>query len=153
MSQDHEQSGILPPDANWLTPYLTVKDAADSLNFYEQAFGFGRGEVMTDKGGRIVHAGMTWQGRSVVMFAPEESESPMRTPVHLGMEMPVSFYVYCAEVDSLVKRAREAGAVILAEPEDMFWGDRIARLADPDGYLWVFATRVEEFDASKVPEM
>jgi uncharacterized glyoxalase superfamily protein PhnB len=153
MSRDDKQSGALPPDANWLTPYLTVNDAAESLDFYERAFGFGRGECMADNEGRIVHAGMTWQGRSVVMFAPEEPDTSMRTPVHLGMEVPLSFYVYCADVDSLIRRAREAGATVLAEPEDMFWGDRIARVSDPDGYLWVFATRVGEFDASKVPEM
>jgi uncharacterized glyoxalase superfamily protein PhnB len=153
MRPDEKQEVILPPDANWLTPYLTVTDAAESLEFYERAFGFGQGEVMADKEGRIVHAGMTWQGRTVVMFSPEESETSMRTPVHLGMEIPVSFYLYCADVDALTNRAREAGATILADPEEMFWGDRIARLADPDGYLWVFATRVGEFDASKMPDM
>jgi uncharacterized glyoxalase superfamily protein PhnB len=153
MSQNDKQQEVLPPDSNWLMPYLTVNDAVASLEFYERAFGFKRGEVMTDKEGQIVHAGMTWQGRTIMMFAPESADSPMRTPVHLGMEMPLSFYVYCADVDGLTKRALEAGARILAEPEDMFWGDRMNRIADPDGYLWVFATRVGEFEASKAAAM
>jgi uncharacterized glyoxalase superfamily protein PhnB len=34
----------------------------------------------------------------------------------------------------------------------MFWGDRMVRLRDPDGYLWSFATKVGEFDPSKMPK-
>lgn len=41
---------------------------------------------------------------------------------------------------------------MLAEPEDMFSGDRMVQLPDPDGYPWSFATVVGAFDPSKVPE-
>ena len=34
----------------------------------------------------------------------------------------------------------------------MFWGDRIAQFSDPDGYRWMFATNVADFDASKAPK-
>jgi len=35
----------------------------------------------------------------------------------------------------------------------MFWGDRIAKILDFDGYSWTFATKVREFDPSKMPPM
>ena len=141
----------MPGDANWLIPYLTVTDAEHSLNFYQQAFGFGRGQVVTTSEGRILHAAMRYQGKTVLMFAPEGAWSPMRTPAHSGCELPINLYVYCPSVDLLAERAREAGAIMLAGPEDMFWGDRIVRLQDSDGYLWTFATKVGEFDASRIP--
>src|SRR3569833_858259 len=37
------------------------------------------------------------------------------------------------EVDELYRRWRDAGAKILAEPEDKHWGLREFRAADPDG--------------------
>jgi PhnB protein len=30
------------------------------------------------------------------------------------------------------------------QPEDMFWGDRVAAVADPFGYLWSFATHQKD---------
>ena len=143
-----------PEGANWLIPYLTVADADASLSFYEQAFGFERGFAMAGPDGRSVHASMDYQGATIIMFGPEGmgDSATMRTPAHSGMELPLNFYVYCPDVDALTAQARKAGAEVLAEPEDMFWGDRMAQLRDPDGYLWSFATVVGEFDPSKVPE-
>jgi PhnB protein len=37
-------------------------------------------------------------------------------------------------------------------PQDMFWGDRMCNLLDPDGHSWSFATNVADFDPSKVPQ-
>jgi uncharacterized protein len=40
------------------------------------------------------------------------------------------------DVDALVARAREAGATIVAEPEQKPWG-YTGTFADPDGHLWM----------------
>ena len=77
----------------------------------------------------------------------------MRSPVTSGAAVPVGFYVYCPDVDAMLARARAADARILDEPEDMFWGDRVGRVADPDGYEWSFATKVGEFDPSRIPAL
>ena len=143
-----------PEGANWLTPYITVADADASIDFYQRAFGFERGFTMPDADGRTLHASMDYQGTTLLMFAPEGAwnDTSMRPPVHTNTELPLDFYVYCPDVDALTARAREAGAEVLSEPEDMFWGDRMVRLRDPDGYLWSFATNIGEFDPSKVPQ-
>lgn len=142
-----------PNGASWLTPYLTVADADASLAFYQKAFGFEPGgETMPGPDGRTVHASMIYQGATIVMFSPEGAMGdPMRTPAHMQTELPLNFYVYCPDVDGLTARAREAGAVVISEPEEMFWGDRMAQFQDPDGYRWSFATNVREFDPSQVP--
>jgi PhnB protein len=142
-----------PEGANWLTPYITVADADAALGFYQRAFGFEPGLAMPGADGRTAHASMTYQGATLLMFAPEGAwgDSGMHTPAHSGAEPPLDFYVYCPDVDALTARARGAGAEVLAEPEQMFWGDRMVRLRDPDGYLWSFATNVGPFDPSKAP--
>jgi len=103
-----------------LSLYMTVRDAAASLEFYRDAFGFETtGETMQDDQGRIQHAGMRL-GNAAIMFAPESNGNPMRAPV-------------------------STGATVLQPPADQFWGDRIAIFKCPDGYQWTFATHVAEF--------
>lgn len=43
------------------------------------------------------------------------------------------------DVAAVVARARAAGARILKEPQDVFWGGHIAYFADPDGHTWEIA--------------
>ena len=64
-----------PENMPWLTPFLTVRDGAKALAFYEAAFGFTRGDVMTDDSGRVTHADVSWR-EARVMFAPEGPAMP-----------------------------------------------------------------------------
>lgn len=137
-----------------VTPYLTVADAAASLAFYAQAFGFKAGETITSPDGRIIRAVMRCGRATVVMFSPEGIWSgTMKAPVRSGAECPLTMYVRCLEVDARADQARAVGAKILTEPTDMFWGDRIARIEDPDGYIWCFASEIGEFDPAKMPSV
>jgi catechol 2,3-dioxygenase-like lactoylglutathione lyase family enzyme len=43
------------------------------------------------------------------------------------------------EVADVAEAARAAGAEILKEPHDVFWGGHIAYFADPDGHVWEVA--------------
>lgn len=43
------------------------------------------------------------------------------------------------EVTEIIEAARAAGASILKEPHDAFWGGHIAYFADPDGHVWEIA--------------
>lgn len=142
-----------PAGANWpaLSPYLTVRDAAESLDFYANAFGFEiEGMVMRDEQGRVLHAGMRL-GDACIMFAPQGMSNEMRAPAASGAPDSLSIYIYVPDIDALAARAQEVGALMLQEPADQFWGDRIAIFKDPDGYHWTFATNVGEFDASQAP--
>ena len=42
-------------------------------------------------------------------------------------------------VDEAIQTARDAGATILAEPEDQDWGGRTGTFADPEGNVWEVA--------------
>jgi lactoylglutathione lyase len=42
-------------------------------------------------------------------------------------------WVYVDDVDATVAQMREADVPVLAEPEDMPWGERMAYVSDPDG--------------------
>jgi uncharacterized glyoxalase superfamily protein PhnB len=129
-----------PADAPWLAPYLMVKDADKALDFYTRAFGFSTKNAMKGDDGRTNHAEMTYKD-VLVMFAPEGAYgSPVKAPATLGIASPVTLFVYTEDVDALCSRAQAAGAQVAIPPTDMFWGDRMCSLIDPDGHTWNFAT-------------
>ena len=44
----------------------------------------------------------------------------------------------------MVKRAEQAGAKVVAPPNDMPWGDRWGMVQDPFGNTWQVATHIED---------
>ena len=145
-------SDFLPNGVNMLTPYIAVSDVQASFEFYEKAFGFERGLTLKGKDGEIAHAEMQHCGKLLMMMSAIFSEErPMRPPVKSGEPVAVNFYVHCPDVDMLINQARLAGATILDEPADQFWGERTGSVKDPDGYVWTFATRKGDFNPEDVP--
>ena len=141
-----------PPGMSWMSPYLTVKDADASLEFYQSAFGFEKKMAMPEPDGRTKHAEMVYRGM-VFMFSPEGNPGcPAKCPASSGTSSPIGLYVYCDDVDALFQRATAAGAKALRSPEDIFYGDRVCELGDRTGYSWWFGTNVADFDPNKVPK-
>jgi PhnB protein len=62
----------------------------------------------------------------------------------------VTIFLYVDDVDAVVRRATEAGATTLMEPEDQFWGDRMGQVQDPFGHVWLVATQVEELAPEEI---
>ncbi|OMG74194.1 VOC family protein [Burkholderia ubonensis] len=132
-----------PADVPWLTPYLAVRNAHASIDFFKAAFGFELRDVL-DEDGAIMHVEMVYRGQLIVMFAPEGAfGSTARTPRSAGATAPQSFYLYVDDVDATWQRALDAGAISLSAPQDQFWGDRFAQVEDLDGYRWALARRLE----------
>jgi uncharacterized glyoxalase superfamily protein PhnB len=44
-----------------------------------------------------------------------------------------------AEVDNVMEQARQAGAVIVKQAADTFWGGYAGYFQDPDGHVWEVA--------------
>lgn len=129
------------PGMSWISPYLYVKDVDASIDFYKKAFGF---EVLRDinknEEGVSVHCECKYQDEVIMLGLEKAFGEDILSPSSSGAPCPISLYLYCEDVDTLFERAKKAGATVLGEPEDQFWGDRMCRLKDPNGYLWSFAT-------------
>lgn len=123
----------VPEGFHTVTPYLIVDDGASALSFIEQAFD---GEVVSrfDDDGKLVHAEIRI-GDSMVMLGESNEKWPeTRAMVHL----------YVKDVDDVYRKALEAGARSVREPEDMFYGDRSGGVTDPSGIQWWISTHVED---------
>ena len=93
---------------------------------------------MPDADGGIMHAEMQVED-SVVMLSPTAGSEVWRSPRSLAGSVTQTLYIYVDDVDAHFARARSAGAEVIAEPEDMFWGDRTYVAEDPEGHRWTFA--------------
>ena len=123
-------------------PSLTVDGAAAAIDFYTRAFGARERARMEGPGGTIAHAELEIGG-SVVMLADPFPQSTRKSPRELG-GTSVGVFMYVDDVDAVVERAVAAGATITMPVDDMFWGDRYGKVADPFGHEWEIATHKED---------
>ena len=128
-----------------IIPYLMIDGAADALEFYTQAFGATeRYRLEMPGGGGVGHAEIEVFGATVYLAdAPDDMDGDAKNPRRLGGSS-VLLHQYVADVDAATERAVEAGATLVRAPEDQFYGDRAAMVADPFGHLWSFHTHVRD---------
>jgi uncharacterized glyoxalase superfamily protein PhnB len=132
--------------ADWrpaLIPALTYQDPRTAIRFLEAAFGFQLVMLIEDAKGNLAHSEMRF-GDAVVMIGSEwtaDHKSPRSIggkttqTVHIGVD---------TDVDAHCERARAAGAEILTEPQDQFYGARTYRCRDPEGHQWTIAQAVRQ---------
>ena len=92
--------------------------------------------------GRIGHAEIEI-GNSRIMLADEAPAHNAKGPNAFGGS-PVSLHLYIADVDTVVAKAVSIGAEVKSQPEDKFYGDRLATLTDPFGHTWHVSTHIED---------
>lgn len=132
-------------------PAVYYQDPKGALAFLERAFGFETRMLIEGPDGddSQIHAEMGF-GNGVVFVGGECSES-RRSPKSLGGRYTQMVEVKVVDdVDGHCARARSAGAVILQEPEDQFYGDRTYRAQDPEGHVWTFHQAVKHLSLDEM---
>ena len=131
-------------------PMLAYEDGAGAIDFLVKAFGFEERLRFTEDDGTISHAELTTDGGGLIMLATPTPDyvSPKRLretskEARKMAEVPYvidGVLVDVDDVDAHFARAKEAGATILSEPEDVpDVGVRHYRVEDPEGHRWMFS--------------
>jgi PhnB protein len=102
----------IPEGSEGATPYLSIKGAADAIEFYKKAFGATETMRMAGPDGRIGHAEIKI-GKAKIMLADEFPEMGFLSPRTLGGS-PVTIHIYVEDVDALAAQAEAAGAKVTA---------------------------------------
>jgi PhnB protein len=123
----------VPEGWHTVTPRLFVSDAAKLVDFLKHAFG-ASGTFRSDGPSEIRI------GDSIVMV----SEAGVREA------MPTFLYLYLDDTDGAYRRALEAGATVIEQPADMFYGDRRATVRDPFDNIWQIATHKEDLSLDEI---
>lgn len=131
-----------------LVPLLGVRGAREAIDFYVRALG---AEVLacyehgTER--RVSHADLRV---ATTLFAVTE-EARMwnsHSPLSLGGS-PVVLQLFVADVDAVVVAMQAAGASVVFPVQELL-GERMARLRDPFGHLWLLRQRVEELSVQEI---
>jgi lactoylglutathione lyase len=112
-------------------PILDVDDVPASVRFYRDLLGFEEMYRFPDTGEPGYVALCLQDGKIGLSSADFPG-------IHCKPQRPVSGrpFELCLEVghvDGFVDELRGAGVVVLAEPADQVWGERVAYVEDPDG--------------------
>jgi uncharacterized glyoxalase superfamily protein PhnB len=133
-------------------PVVFYKDPIAALKWLEKAFGFEVTSLITDAEGKLAHSevafadgglsvGGEWEG-------PIVGPARMRSPASVEGINTQFIRVHLADgIDAHCERARAAGARIVAEPQDQFYGSRVYRALDPEGHVWNFDQEVRAVSA------
>ena len=128
----------IPEGYHTVTPYLYIKGAAKAIDFYVKAFGATETVRMDGPDGAVGHAEIKI-GDSFVMLADAPANA---ADARNGVTSSIVLYV--ENVDSVFKRALDAGASEVQPLEDKFYGDRMGMVRDPFGHEWSIGTHIED---------
>jgi predicted enzyme related to lactoylglutathione lyase len=118
---------------------LYVDDVASTLAFYEKAFALAT---------RMLHDSRTYgeleTGPTALAFASRAMLRDMgKNPQSPSVSAPTcEIALVTDDVPAAVDRAVAAGATLVHEPRDMPWGQTIAYVGDPNGFLVELCTPV-----------
>ena len=138
----------IPEGYHSVTPYLSIKGAAQAIEFYKRAFSATELFRLVAPSGEIGHAEIKI-GDSPIMLADPCAEGPFRNPQSLGGSS-VGLHVYVEDVDTLFVQAVDAGAKAVRPLQDQFYGDRTGTLEDPFGHVWFLATHKEDLTPEEI---
>ncbi|MEM8878547.1 MAG: VOC family protein [Pseudomonadota bacterium] len=134
-----------------IAPYLALSDAAAAVDFYETVLGAELFYRVDAVDGSIEHARMRVLGSVFLIYEHNATyQFGVLPPDQTGSaSCLIRLNVPSVEdVDAILARAREAGAVIYLEPQTMPWGQYYARFGDPFGHVWA----IGDAGTDSVPE-
>jgi uncharacterized glyoxalase superfamily protein PhnB len=129
----------IPAGYNTVTPFLNVKGAAEAIEFYKKAFGAEERGRMPGPNNTVMHAEIKI-GDSILMISDAIMLPATQSSLHL----------YVPDVDAAWKRALAAGARVVMELSDKFWGDRYGILGDKWENRWSIASHKEEVPVAEM---
>jgi PhnB protein len=139
LPQDDEQEGKdrvnpIPPGYRTVTPYIVASDGDAMLAFAKNAFG--AEETFRAIGGAGGIHGETRIGDTMLMMG-----GGIPGKAFHAKPATAALHIYVHDTDAAYKRALQAGATSISEPQDHEYGERGAGVKDPFGNHWYIATR------------
>lgn len=127
-----------------MQPHLTVltlgvDDLERAVRFYRDGLGWPtKGIIGDDEHGRVAFFDLQpglklalWPRKSLAHDAGLPLSPPAPTNHSLGHNVASR-----EEVDAVMQLAREAGATLIKDPQDTFYGGYAGYFQDPEGHLW-----------------
>lgn len=143
-------SNGIPQGYSSLTPFLALANPEAAIAFYTQVFE--AQEISVQKvGSTILHAELQFScGR--LQLGAANPDYHLVAPDPAAESVCMSFGYYCPNVDKVISRAVDAGAVLREPVTSFISGDRYGSIRDPFGIRWTIMTRVEDLSDKESKE-
>ena len=114
---------------------LYVQDVTKSIEFYEKAFGFARKFVTPGNDYGELLAGETTLSFASTILAKSNLKDGFTESNLANKPFGIEIGFTTDNVEETVKTAINSGATIVENPKIKPWGQTVAYLRDPDGFL------------------
>lgn len=129
-----------------VVPSIAYDDVPAAIDFLTRAFGFHERADARLTGDSFVLAFMDVGDGQISLSTSGRRD--YQSPKSAGTTTQ-SVKVYVVNVDRHFAQAKAAGAEIIAEPRDQFWGGRTYNAKDLEGHYWEFSQIDRELDPSE----
>jgi PhnB protein len=131
-----EQQIQVPARYARVNTWVISRDTGAEVRFLTAVFGALEtpGSRILDPDGDIGHVEVEIGDSVIMLFDAKPGWPP--TPAHLR--------IYVNDVAAAVDQALAAGARVVTQPTMLAFGERVARIRDPQGHLWWLHERVED---------
>ena len=109
-----------------LFPIVSTKDVGRALGFYRDLLGGKAAYEFPGPDGEPAYVGLDLGASHLGIGLSTDAAGG-------ALARPISLWIYSDDCDATVDRLRAAGVTITEEPTDQPWGERVARVLDPDG--------------------
>src|SRR5512133_677987 len=117
-----------------ITPHIVVRGAAEAATWYVRTLDAEELSRVPLPNGKLLTVELRFAD-SIVRLADEFPELGVLSPHAIG-GTPVVLHLSTDKVETLWRRARDAGAQVIHPLEDQFWGNRQGQIVDPFGHRW-----------------
>ncbi|MBN8653196.1 MAG: VOC family protein [Cytophagales bacterium] len=114
---------------------LYVKDVEQSIAFYEKAFGFIRKFITPENDYGELSAGETTLSFASITLASSNLKDGFINSSLANKPFGIEIGFTTDDVEETVKAAIDAGGTVLEVPKTKPWGQVVAYVRDPDGFL------------------
>ena len=132
----------VPEGYHSVTPHLTIRGAAEAIEFYKKALGAREIRRSPGPDGKLMH-GEIQIGDSRIFLNDEFPEMGASSPSGLK-GTPVTMHLFVEDCDGVFDKAVKAGATVAMPLADQFWGDRYGLVVDPFGHRWSIASHLKD---------
>lgn len=120
---------------------LGVRNMEKSIQFYRDGLGFQTQEKSNNPSVIFFNTpGTKFELYPLDLLAEDiDGDNPPKIAAGFGGITLTYNVEHKEDVEKTIELARNAGAKIVKEPQEVFWGGYHAYFADPDGYYWEVA--------------
>jgi lactoylglutathione lyase len=120
---------------NFAYTILYVKDVVKSLEFYEKAFGFRRKFVAPENEYGELTTGETTLSFAAITLAKSNLPDGFVESSPKGKPFGIEIGFTTQDVEKVYNKAIDSGAIAVEKAKTKPWGQVVAYVKDPDGFL------------------